>query len=114
MQSNSDLKKLSKEEIRRALKEFLLLLSKSAYFEAHELLEELWRVERKDKTTQNLLLKALINASVSLHHTSKANLSGAAKCKQTYLKYKPLMDNYEDRELFEDAFNECDKLLICF
>src|SRR4051794_37537645 len=57
------------------------LLNRGHYFEAHEVLEDVWRASVPQ---WKLYLQALVQVAVSMHHHSKGNLNGArsvlAKC----------------------------------
>ncbi|MFO0985561.1 MAG: DUF309 domain-containing protein [Planctomycetota bacterium] len=58
------------------LVEGLRLINEGRYFEAHEVLEDLWMAKvGEDK----LFVQALIQADVGLHHRQNGNHAGAAK-----------------------------------
>ena len=60
------------------------------YFEAHEILEELWLEDHSDSRD---FYKGLIQAAVALHHIETGNRGGAKKVHRTsvgyLLPYKP-------------------------
>ncbi len=63
------------EHLRGLLREGLHLFDNGRYFEAHEVWEELWKTSR---SPYSLLFKGLAQLSVSLEHTRRGNLRGAA------------------------------------
>jgi uncharacterized protein len=50
------------------------LFNRAAYFEAHEVLEDVWRVAPEP---EKRFLQGLIQIAVGLHHHSNGNLDGA-------------------------------------
>jgi uncharacterized protein len=50
------------------------LFNSGAYFEAHEVLEDVWRAA---PTREKKFLQGLIQVAVGLHHHSKGNIVGA-------------------------------------
>lgn len=57
-------------ELRRGV----VLFNQAEFFEAHEVLEDIWRAAPKD---QKLVLQGLVQVAVGLHHHSTGNLVGA-------------------------------------
>lgn len=55
-------------------REGIRLFNRGAFFEAHEVLEDVWRAAPK---TEKRFLQGLIQVAVALHHHSKGNLIGA-------------------------------------
>ena len=78
---------------------FLELLHNDAYYEAHEVLEEIWFPRRKSKEPEVLSLKAFINASVAFELHKRGKKEHALKVWQTYLKYKPKIAQ-ADKDIF--------------
>ena len=58
------------------LEEFIRLFNEQSFFEAHEVLEELWLVTDGD---QKLFYQGLIQCAVALAHWKKNNLRGATQ-----------------------------------
>jgi uncharacterized protein len=56
------------------LEEFIRLFNEQAFFEAHEVLEDLWLVTEGD---QKLFYQGLIQCAVALAHWKKSNRRGA-------------------------------------
>ena len=52
----------------------LELFNRSEFYEAHEVLEDVWRAEAGP---HKLFLQGLIQVAVALHHHSKGNIVGA-------------------------------------
>jgi uncharacterized protein len=50
------------------------LFNNEAFFEAHEVLEDVWRAAPEE---QKKFLQGLIQVAVAMHHHSKGNLIGA-------------------------------------
>jgi uncharacterized protein len=50
------------------------LFNRGAFFEAHEVLEEVWRAA---PAAEKRFLQGLIQAAVAFHHHSKGNVAGA-------------------------------------
>ena len=72
--------------------QFITLLQNNRFFEAHELLEELWFPRRFEDCDEVRLLRGLINAAVSfelLVHKKREN--AAKRVWRNYLKYRPLI-----------------------
>ncbi len=63
------------------------LIDKQKFYEAHEVLEELWFPKRKSKDPDTLLLKAFINASVSFELKKRGKTMQAKKVWKNYEKY---------------------------
>ena len=59
------------EDLKGALEEFITLLNKEEYFEAHEVLEEAWHPLRLKNDPLKHLLKGLINGAISLEHIKR-------------------------------------------
>jgi len=68
-----------------ALKNYIRLLDKEAYFEAHEALEEAWHPLRKKNHPLKNLAKGLINAAICFEHL-KRNRNDALRKATTVLK----------------------------
>ena len=58
-------------------------------------LEEWWFPKRKTKTPEVLFVKGLINCAVSFELHKKQRYENANIVWQNYLKYKPLIDQFE-------------------
>ena len=58
--------------LRNALIAYLNLMENKAYFDAHEVLEEIWHPLREGKDPLSCLLKGLINGAVAFEHLKRA------------------------------------------
>lgn len=87
-----------KKNMHTKIKLFLELVNDAEYFEAHEVLESIWHGYEDRNSAEALVLKALINGAVSLEHAKRGNKSGATKCAETYLKYRPMLDELGSHE----------------
>jgi len=67
---------------------FLACLNEERYYDAHEALEELWFPLRMQKTPEVLLLKGLINASVSFELHKRGRPHKASGPWSVYMKYR--------------------------
>lgn len=67
---------------------FLACLQEARYYDAHTVLEDVWFPERFAKTPETLLLKGLINASVSFELHKRGRPHKAPGPWGVYLKYR--------------------------
>ena len=72
-------------DLKNALKTYLILLEKEAYFDAHEALEEAWHPLRKANHPLKNLVKGLINGAICFEHI-KRNKSDSKRKALTTLK----------------------------
>jgi hypothetical protein len=75
----------------KRIKLYKVCIDEKRYYDAHEVLEELWFPRRFEEQYEVKLLKGFINAAVSfeLHKRGRANQS--KKVWKNYLKYRPLL-----------------------
>jgi hypothetical protein len=66
---------------------FIELLNKQKYYEAHEVLEEVWFPIRKTKSNCSLVLKGFINGAVSMELYKRDKIIQSKNVYQTYKKY---------------------------
>lgn len=71
----------------KVFKKFTDLINNEKYYEAHEVLEDVWFPVRKNKDPDTLLLKAFINASVSFELNKRGKIPQAKKVWKNYEKY---------------------------
>ena len=89
--------------------EFMELIKAGDFYEAHEVLEEVWFPRRKEKEDEVLVLKGFINASVAFELNRLGRTKNAKKVWQNYLKYRPLIKKcdqpiFSEVERFLDAY----------
>jgi len=80
----------------KAFKKFRELIEKGEFFEAHEVLEEVWHPLRKSNHPDRDIIRGFINAAVSLELKKRGN-SKYIKVWQTYEKHKKKI---KDNELY--------------
>jgi len=75
-------------DLEYALKEYIRLLEKRLYFDAHEILEEAWHPLRKSNHPLKNLVKGLINASIAFEHIKRDRKNAKDKAKRVFVSYK--------------------------
>ena len=103
-------------DLEGALKEYLLLLDKEEYFDAHEVLEEAWHPLRKADHPLKNLAKGLINGAIAFEHLKRNSDDAERKAKKVMVsfdKYRHLCtDEIEYFEMFEKACQKIEALKI--
>ena len=92
--------------MKEAFEEFKKLILEEKYFEAHEVLEEIWHPLRKSLHPDRDIIRGFINAAVSLE-LKKRGRNNYLKVWQTYEKHKKKIKNnklYEDLAMFLDDY----------
>ena len=92
--------------MKEAFEEFKKLILEEKYFEAHEVLEEIWHPLRKSLHPDRDIIRGFINAAVSLE-LKKRGRNNYLKVWQTYEKHKKKIKNnklYEDLAMFLDNY----------
>src|SRR4051794_40036036 len=88
------------------------LFNEGAYFECHEMLEELWTAERG---SDRLFLQSLIHFSVAFHHYGRNNIDGARRQLRKALKklagYLPAHAGMDTLALYQDGVQWRDALI---
>ncbi|SFZ98415.1 hypothetical protein MNB_SV-5-1037 [hydrothermal vent metagenome] len=101
-------------DLEGALKEYISLLNKEEYFEAHEVLEEAWHPLRIENSYLKNLVKGLINGAVSFEHLKRnrsKSKESARKVMVSFDKHKHLYnENIEHAKLFKEACDIIEKL----
>ena len=80
------------------------LINEKMYYEAHEVLEELWFPIRKDRDEYALILKGFINAAVSLELFKRDKIEQSKKIYKVYNKYvtESRINNIDKDVIFKD------------
>ena len=78
--------------------QFKQLINDEKYYDAHEVLEELWFPIRKTKDHYCLVLKGFINGAVSLELYKRGKKVQSENVHKTYLKYTTSNKILETRE----------------
>ena len=75
---------------------YIHCIEQEHYFEAHEVLEELWFPSRfHTQRAEVMLLKGFINAAVSFELVKRGRKESALKVWQNYKKYIPLLSQID-------------------
>ena len=102
------------EDLEGALKEYLKLLDKEEYFEAHEVMEEAWHPLRLKKHPLANLAKGLINGAITFEHIKRDRKNVKAKAQKviaSYDRHKHLcVDEIVHFTLFSEACNKIESL----
>lgn len=94
------------DDLEGALKEYMNLLDKEEYFDAHEVLEEAWHPLRLQDHALKNLVKGLINGAVAFEHLKRdrsTSLKSAARVMLSFDRHKHI---YNDTILYAELFNE--------
>jgi len=93
------------EDLEGAIKEYLRLLEKEEYFEAHEVMEEAWHPLRLKEHPLANLAKGYINAAITFEHIKRDRKNVKEKAKKvltSYERHKHLcVEGIEHYELFK-------------
>ena len=90
--------------MKEAFEEFKSLITQKKYYEAHEILEEIWHPLRKSLHPDRDIIRGFINAAVSLE-LKKRGRNNYLKVWQTYEKHKLKINNnslYVELAIFLD------------
>jgi len=80
---------------------YITHITNSRFYDAHETLEKLWRIEENIELKQ--LLKGLINCAVALE-LSKRQKGNPEKPLKAFLRANALLDSIEHKEKLQKAF----------
>ncbi len=82
------------------------MIKNEKFYEAHEVLEEIWFPRRKRKDKETLVLKGFINASVALEWAKRGEREKALKVWKTYNKYKSMIETevFKKMEIILDTY----------
>ncbi len=74
------------------LNEYIRLLKDREYFNAHEILEEVWHPLRKSNHPLKNLVKGLINASIAFEHIKRNREKSMERAKRVIVSYERYKD----------------------
>lgn len=74
--------------INKKIDEFVALIESDRFYDAHEILEELWFPKRFEKCPEVQLQKGLINAAVSFELIKRGRIPQSKRVWANYLKYR--------------------------
>ena len=88
----------------KEINKFNKLINDKSFYEAHEVLEELWFPIRKTKDSYTLVLKGFINGAVSMELFKRNKIEQSKKVYKTYLKYtnKDRINNINNDKKFHE------------
>ncbi len=72
------------------INEFRLCIDEERFYDAHEILEELWFPRRFETSNEVMYLKGLINVAVSFELMKRGREKQSKKVWMNYLKYRQL------------------------
>ncbi|MDD5405370.1 MAG: DUF309 domain-containing protein [Sulfurovaceae bacterium] len=81
------------------LQKFIILLDNKEYFQAHSVLEEVWRKMKSEHYPCVNLVRGLINAAVAFEHIKRDTPRAIIKAHKTfagYVKYRNLCQTCDD------------------
>ncbi len=74
--------------INKKIEEFVACIEEERFYDAHEVLEELWFPRRFEKCIEIELLKGFINAAVSFELIKRGRMAQSRRVWANYLKYR--------------------------
>jgi len=77
----------------KSIEEFKLCIEELRFYDAHEVLEEVWFPRRFEENNEVKLMKGFINAAVSFELMKRGREKQRRKVWANYLKYRPLLFN---------------------
>jgi len=83
----------------QALENFVISLSESRFYDAHEDIELLWFPRRFEDDDEVKLLKGFINAAVSFELMKKNRKEASKKVWKNYLKYLTLLKTIDSKHI---------------
>ncbi len=86
--------------LKKVLQQYISLLHKEEYFEAHELLELEWHRHKKLNTAYTDTLKGLINAAIAFEHIKRDKPKSPRVAKQAISSYDK---RYNSNAIFKDV-----------
>ena len=84
-------------DIREKLNFIISLINDEKFVKAHDLLENLWRKYKDDKSTRNesFILKAFVNGCVNFEIYKMGKIEHSANLWNTYKKYEYLINDID-------------------
>lgn len=97
-------------DLQEALTNYLELLQKERYFDAHEVLEEAWHPLRLSKDRLKDPIRGLINAAIAFEHIKRDTESGYTKAKKVIRAYDRHREECKESILLRDICKDVDIL----
>ena len=93
--------------LKSALLSYRKLLDSEAYFEAHEVLEEVWHPLRKSNHPLKNLVKGLINGAICFEHLKRNRENSRRKAIQVLKSYERHKHLCQKKIEFFNEFSKC-------
>jgi hypothetical protein len=77
----------------KKIEEFKVCIAEYRYYDAHEVLEELWFPRRFEESSEVKVLKGFINAAVSFELIKRGRIAQSKRVWANYLKYRLFLDS---------------------
>jgi len=87
--------------MRNRADDFVKCLNEKRFYDAHEVLEELWFPIRFTQSNEVKLLKGFINASVSFELEKRGKIKQSDRVWKNYIKYRQLFFKIDSQHLNE-------------
>ncbi|MDZ7818651.1 MAG: DUF309 domain-containing protein [Aliarcobacter sp.] len=89
-------------DINLKLQEIIFLLKEERFVQVHDIFEKLWREYKNDKSTreESFILKAFVNASVSIELYKMNRFEHSINVWNTYKKYENLIETLKTKNSF--------------
>ncbi len=81
------------------LRDFILCLDEQRFYDAHEVLEELWFAKRFENSKEVKLIKGFINAAVSFELIKRGRNAPSKKAWLNYLKYRQYLFKIKGKKI---------------
>jgi len=85
--------------IAKKIDEFIVCLHEQRFYDAHEVLEEVWFPRRFEEHNEVKLLKGFINAAVSFELIKRSRKKQSKRVWLNYLKYRQFMFKSDSKHL---------------
>jgi uncharacterized protein len=99
------------KRIVEALTSYMELMRSEEYFEAHEVLEEVWHPLRRSGDTRRDIVRGYINAAVSFEHIKRDRGDVKSKALTTMSAYERYKDFHHESVELERLFGEMEELV---
>ena len=105
---------MKNNDLKNALISYISLINKEKYFDAHEVLEDVWHPLRKANHPLENLAKGLINGAICFEHIKRNRGEARRKASQvlkSFERHKHLcVEGIEHYELFKESCKKIEEL----
>jgi predicted metal-dependent hydrolase len=106
------------DDLEGALREYIALLKREEYFEAHEVLEEAWHSLRLKKHSLASFVRGYINAAIAFEHLKRDRKNAEKKALKTLSAYErhkdKCVEGIECYLLFKEAKQKIEEIKIFY